>query len=265
MPGATSNQPPQPSTAPINGANPAPTAAGQQGAQGTGSKRESITNYEVDKTVRVTRGGSGALKRVSAAVVVNYQAVAEAAGKAPTNKALSPEQLEQMTALVRETIGFNKERGDSVNLMNTPFLVDSAPVVDLPLWKQPEMIELAKSLGWPVGMSLFAAMVLLGLVRPAIKGMGKPRAIPVAQGGQLDAIEAEEPQRPALAAPSSPRRSPRRPSNCAWRRPVCWPRRTRWPWRISSRRGSTASRDAAPCDDFPPTHETTSFPWMTKA
>ncbi|GKT17235.1 flagellar M-ring protein FliF [Acidovorax sp. SUPP2522] len=204
VPGATSNQPPQPSTAPINGANPAPTAAGQQGAQGTGSKRESITNYEVDKTVRVTRGGSGALKRVSAAVVVNYQAVAEAAGKAPTNKALSPEQLEQMTALVRETIGFNKERGDSVNLMNTPFLVDSAPVVDLPLWKQPEMIELAKSLGWPVGMSLFAAMVLLGLVRPAIKGMGKPRAIPVAQGGQLDAIEAEEPQRPALAAPSKP-------------------------------------------------------------
>ncbi|WCM88982.1 flagellar basal-body MS-ring/collar protein FliF [Acidovorax sp. NCPPB 3576] len=205
VPGATSNQPPQPSTAPINGANPAPTAAnGQQGAQGTGSKRESITNYEVDKTVRVTRGGSGALKRVSAAVVVNYQAVAEAAGKAPTNKALSPEQLEQMTALVRETIGFNKDRGDSVNLMNTPFLVDSTPVVDLPLWKQPEMIELAKSLGWPVGMSLFAAMVLLGLVRPAIKGMGKPRAIPVAQGGQLDAIEAEEPQRPALAAPSKP-------------------------------------------------------------
>ncbi|GKT24198.1 flagellar basal-body MS-ring/collar protein FliF [Acidovorax sp. SUPP3334] len=206
VPGATSNQPPQPSTAPINGANPAPTAAnGQQGAQGTGTKRESITNYEVDKTVRVTRGGSGALKRVSAAVVVNYQAVAEAAGKAPTNKALSAEQLEQMTALVRETIGFNKDRGDSVNLMNTPFLVDVTPTVDLPLWKQPEMIELAKSLGWPVGMSLFAAMVLLGLVRPAIKGMGKPRAIPVAaQGGQLDAIEAEEPQRPALAAPTKP-------------------------------------------------------------
>ncbi|MDA8447202.1 flagellar basal-body MS-ring/collar protein FliF [Paracidovorax valerianellae] len=206
VPGATSNQPPQPSTAPINGANPAPTTAnGQQGAQGTGAKRESITNYEVDKTVRVTRGGSGALKRVSAAVVVNYQAVAEGAGKAPTNKALSAAQLEQMTALVRETIGFNKDRGDSVNLMNTPFLVDVTPVVDLPLWKQPEMIELAKSLGWPVGMSLFAAMVLLGLVRPAIKGMGKPRAIPVvAQGGQLDAIEAEEPQRPALAAPTKP-------------------------------------------------------------
>ena len=37
-----------------------------------------------------------------------------------------------MTALVRETIGFNKERGDSVNLMNTPFQVDVTPVTEVP-------------------------------------------------------------------------------------------------------------------------------------
>jgi len=216
VPGATTNQPPQASTAPINGANPAPTAAGQQGAQQiANNKRESVTNYEVDKTTRVTRGGSGSIKRVSAAVVVNYQAASDGPGKPPVTKALTAAQLEQMTALVRETIGFNKDRGDSVNLMNTPFLVDEVQTADLPLWKQPEMVDLAKSLGWPVGISLFAAIILLGLVRPAIKGMGKPRAIPVAQqaaqGGQLNALESETLERPALPAPARPEDLPATP------------------------------------------------------
>ncbi len=210
VPGATTNQPPQPSTAPINGANPAPTAAGQRAQAATPTKRESIINYEVDKTTRVTRGSTGTIKRVSAAVVVNYQPPAENGkdGKPVDNKALTAQQIEQMTALVRETIGFNKDRGDSVNLMNTPFLVDATPKTDLPLWRQPEMIELAKSLGWPVGLSLFAAIVLLGLVRPAIRGMKAPKdaaeLTPVqlqAQGGQLDALESEQLERPALPAP----------------------------------------------------------------
>ncbi|HRP19338.1 MAG TPA: flagellar basal-body MS-ring/collar protein FliF [Alicycliphilus sp.] len=207
VPGAVSNQPPQGSTAPINGANPPPTAANAQqqpGAAGQG-KRESITNYEVDKTTRVTRGGMGAIKRVNAAVVVNYQSVSEEEGKPPVAKALSPEQIEQMTALVRETIGYSKERGDSVNLMNTPFLVDAAPAADLPLWKQPEVVELAKSLGWPVGLSLAVALLLLGLVRPVLKG--RKSATPAqdsAPGGQLNALASEELERPALPAPEQP-------------------------------------------------------------
>ncbi len=204
VPGAVSNQPPQNSTAPINGANPPPTAANAQqaGAQGgAAGKRESITNYEVDKTTRVTRGGAGAIKRVNAAVVVNYQSVSEEPGKPPVAKALSPEQLEQMTALVRETIGFNRERGDSVNLMNAPFLVTEAPAAELPLWKQPEVVELARSLGWPVGISLAVALLLLGLVRPLIKG--RQRAAAPVQGGQLHALAADELERPALPAPAS--------------------------------------------------------------
>ena len=207
VPGAVSNQPPQGSTAPINGANPPPTAANAQqqpGAAGQG-KRESITNYEVDKTTRVTRGGMGAIKRVNAAVVVNYQSVSEEEGKAPVAKALSPEQIEQMTALVRETIGYSKERGDSVNLMNTPFLADAAPAADLPLWKHPEVVELAKSLGWPVGLSLAVALLLLGLVRPVLKG--RKSATPAqdsAPGGQLNALASEELERPALPAPEQP-------------------------------------------------------------
>lgn len=198
--GAVANQPPSPSSAPINGANPPPAAAGQQGTESGTSKRESTINYEVDKTVRVVRGNNWAVKRLSAAVVVNYQS-AEDKGKTVA-KALTPEQLEQMTALVRETIGFNKDRGDSVNLMNTPFQVEAAQVNDAPLWKQPEMVDLAKSLAWPVGAVLFAAMVLLGLVRPALKGAtARPDATAVA-GGTVDALEAEQPERPALPAPA---------------------------------------------------------------
>ena len=156
----------------------------------------------MDKTVKVVRGSTGAVKRLSAAVVVNYQS-AEDKGKTVT-KALTPEQIEQMTALVRETIGFNRERGDSVNLMNTPFQVAAVPATDTPLWKQPEVVDLAKTFAWPVGAVLFAALVLMGLVRPALKGSAPAKATaakPVA-GGQLDALEAETPERPALAAPS---------------------------------------------------------------
>src|SRR5256885_6769343 len=67
IPGATSNQPPQNASAPVNGANPAPQAADGQNAARSASKRESITNYEVDKTVRHTRGSTGSIKRLTAA------------------------------------------------------------------------------------------------------------------------------------------------------------------------------------------------------
>ncbi|MBW7832829.1 MAG: flagellar M-ring protein FliF [Simplicispira suum] len=200
--GAVANQPPGPSAAPINGANPAPTAAGQQVANESGThKRESTTNYEVDKTVKVTRAGRGTVKRLSAAVVVNYQSSVER-GKTVT-KALPAEQLERMTALVRESIGFNQERGDSVNLMNAPFQVETQSTDQTPLWKQPETLDLARSFAWPVGMFLFGTLVLLGLVRPAFKNLaaGSPRRGQSA-GGKLDALEAEAPQRPALPPPT---------------------------------------------------------------
>ncbi len=196
--GAVANQPPGPSAAPINGANPAPTVGGQQTTESGTRRRESTTNYEVDKTVRVTRAGSGTIKRLSAAVVVNHQSTQER-GKTVT-KPLSAEQLERMTALVRESIGFNQERGDSVNLMNAPFQVESVPVEQTPVWRQPETLDLARSLAWPVGLFLFGSLVLLGLVRPALRNLAS--TAPATARGKLDALEAEAPQRPALPPPT---------------------------------------------------------------
>ena len=203
VPGAVSNQPPQTAGAPINGAAQqlAAGGAGQDGAPA--GKRESVTNYEVDKTTQVTRGSAGAIKRVNAAVVVNYANAAGEAGKPALPRALPPEQIEQMTALVRETIGFNKERGDSVNLMNAPFQVEEPPPLELPLWKQPEMRDLAKSLAWPLAVSLAAAIVLIGVARPALRARARSKELALARAaaGKVDAIEGEALERPALPAP----------------------------------------------------------------
>ena len=95
----------------------------------------------------------------------------------------------------------SKDRGDSVNLMNAAFQPATVVADNTPLWKQPETVELARNLAWPLGMSLFAALVLLGLVRPALKALGQPKAIPMA-GAQLDAVEGDTPERPALPAPA---------------------------------------------------------------
>ncbi|MEX8192076.1 flagellar basal-body MS-ring/collar protein FliF [Comamonas guangdongensis] len=207
VPGATSNQPPQNSTAPINGANPAPQAADQGRSGSGGNKRESITNYEVDKTVKVTRGSIGSVKRLTAAVVVNAPLAAPASGDAATAanaaaagagmRALTAQQQEQLLTLVRETVGYSAERGDSVNLVSAPFMDNASAPAEPPLWKDPEVQAMVKSLGVPVALALFGALVLLGLVRPLLKTRK------TAQGGQLDAIEGEALDRPALPAPAT--------------------------------------------------------------
>ncbi|MGQ0709284.1 MAG: flagellar basal-body MS-ring/collar protein FliF [Rhodoferax sp.] len=205
VPGATSNQPGATAAAPVNAPAQTLAAAGtSQGAQGN-SKRESITNYEVDKTVRVVRGATGLVKRVNAAVVVNNQTITDEKGKTSVTP-LSEAQIEKMTALVREAVGFSKERGDSVNLVNAAFVATKEEVVEVPLWRQPEVQELTRSLAWPLGMVALAAIVFFGAIKPALGNMMKPVAmVPVGAGEfpQLDALESEVPDRPQLL-PVSP-------------------------------------------------------------
>jgi flagellar M-ring protein FliF len=209
VPGATSNQPPAQGTAPINGAAQA-LAPGGQGAAANAAmsgptKKESTINYEVDRTVKVTKGATGVIKRISAAVVVNHQSSTDDKGQV-TSTPLSDVQLEQMTALVRESIGFNKERGDSVNVVNAAFAVDKIESMEVPIWRSPELVELARSFAWPIGTVLLAALVLLGLVRPAMKSLGaqggsSSNITELQRGSQLDAVESDRPDRPQLAAP----------------------------------------------------------------
>lgn len=207
VPGATTNQPPAQPAAPINGQAQTVAANGQSATASTsGGKRESIINYEVDKTIRVVKGATGMIKRINAAVVVNNQVSTDDKGKVVSTP-LTEAQIEKMTALVRETVGFSKERGDSVNLMNAPFAPNKVEVSDIPLWRQPEVIDAARSFAWPVGTLLLAAMVLLGVIRPAMKTLLQPPALPATDadglGNQLDAIEGDQPDRPQLTGPSA--------------------------------------------------------------
>jgi len=187
VPGATTNQPPGPTAAPINGAAQTPVAAGASAA-GAAGRKESIINYEVDKTIRVVRGGTGMIKRISAAVIINHQTTTDAKGKV-TTAAMSDAQMEKMTSLVRETIGFSKERGDSVNVVTAPFTTEKVEQVNVPIWQQPELLDLARSFAWPLGTLLFGALVLMGAVRPALKVMAQPVvARETSVAGSLDFI-----------------------------------------------------------------------------
>jgi flagellar M-ring protein FliF len=209
VPGATTNQPPATGTAPING-EAAPLAAGGSADKAGNSRRESVINYEVDKTVKVVREASGTVRRLSAAVVVNHRAVTDPKTGKVSSAAIPPEQLDQMTALVRETIGFSKDRGDSVNVMNAEFnVVAPVEVETIPWWRQPENMELARSMAWPMGMLGMGLLVLMGLVRPGIKLMKTVPALPAAQEPQqLNAVLDDEPERPALPEPVSTEPTP---------------------------------------------------------
>ena len=198
-PGALSNQPQATPTASINGGTPTLTAGANNGL-GPGGKKEMITNYEVDKTVRVVRGATAQIKRVNAAVVLN-NITTEEKGK-PVTKPLTPQQIEQMTALVQESIGYSKDRGDSVNVVNAAFVTEKTPVTDVPLWKQPELVDAARSYAWPVAALVFAFIIMQSLIKPALKAAQGPALVQA--GAQLNAVEAETPERPDLLAPPPP-------------------------------------------------------------
>jgi len=194
VPGAASNQPPLPATAPLSAASGA-AAATAAPATGSNSRREAVTNFEVDKTVRVTRNATGSIKRLNAAVVVNNRSVTDPKGKV-TQVPLSGEELDKLTALVQESIGFSKERGDSVRVINAPFKVESVTVVDVPLWKQPEIIDMLRAAAVPAGLSLVALLVFFGMIRPAFTAALAP-LVP-APGSNVDASVDDDVAMPAL-------------------------------------------------------------------
>jgi flagellar M-ring protein FliF len=154
--------------------------------------------------VRVTKSATGNVRRLNAAVVVNNRSVTDAKGKT-TQVPLTAEEIEKISALVRESIGFNKERGDSVKVVNAPFRIEpTATTREAPFWKSPELIDVIRAAALPVGLAIVALLVFFGLVRPAIKSALAVRPAQLARPGtRLDAVVDEEPPYPPqLAAPA---------------------------------------------------------------
>lgn len=171
VPGALTNTPPQPGTAPVGNPPPPPAA----NAQPPGSRqKDSTINYEVDKTLRVTQQPMGGVKRLSVAVVVNHRTELDKSGK-PLTRALTEEEKAQLTDLVKEAMGYNKERGDTLNLVNSVF-VGTAPeaIPELPIWKDPDNIALAKETGRYLLIAAAIAFLYFRQLKPLLGRLRNP-------------------------------------------------------------------------------------------
>ena len=192
VPGAQSNQPPTPPAAPING--PAANLQGAQGGPQGSVRRESTTSFEVDRTQRTTRNATGNVKRLSAAVVVNHRVATDARGRT-TSTPLTPEELEKLTALVEQGVGFTRERGDTVRVINAPFRVEPTPKAeDLPFWKQPWIIDMLRAAAMPAALIFVALLIVLTTIRPALKALMAPPPSP--PGANLDTVVDDTPLLP---------------------------------------------------------------------
>jgi flagellar M-ring protein FliF len=170
VPGALSNQPPGAASAPIT-ATGAPAAGTSLGAgnTGPGAHKESTTNFEVDKTIQHIKQPVGAIKRLSVAVVVNNR---KAAGKDAKGggKPLPAAEVAQLQNLVKQAMGFNQTRGDSLNFVNAAF--SEGEIVEVPaapIWKDPDTLALAKELGKNLIIAALLFYLVFGIIRPILK------------------------------------------------------------------------------------------------
>lgn len=166
IPGALSNQPPTNATAPIVAGAPG-AAANAANAPATPTSKESTINYEVDKTVKYTQLAMGGIKRLAVAVVVNFKAEKDKTGKL-VNRELNDAEKAQIMSLAKEAMGFSQERGDSINVVNTQFISTEREVVDVPIWKQPDTIELVKNVLKYVAGFAVILYLFFGYLKPLI-------------------------------------------------------------------------------------------------
>lgn len=181
VPGALSNQPSAAPTAPIE--TPKATAAGntntpatannannstRTGASGNvaqNSRRDETTNYEVDRTIRHTQHKAGAVERLSVAVVLNTLGTDKDGKPQPMSK----EQLAQVESLVREAMGYSSSRGDTLNVVNTPFNDVEQTGGELPFWQSQSFIDQLFNAGRYLLVLLVAWILWRKLVRPQLQ------------------------------------------------------------------------------------------------
>jgi flagellar M-ring protein FliF len=200
VPGALSNQPPGPSSAPqktggaaagapaaIAAGNPLLDANGQQVIDpATGQpmlapfpadKREQSTrNYELDRSVSYTKQQQGRLRRLSVAVVLDDQVKVDAKTAEVTHVAWTAPEIARFTRLVQDAVGFDASRGDSVSVINAPFAAQNGDeIISIPFYTQPWFWDIIKQV---LGV-LFILVLVFGVLKPVMKNLtsaGKPHA-----------------------------------------------------------------------------------------
>lgn len=166
IPGALSNQPPGVATAPIDGNAPAQAQTTTTGP----TRKDSTTNYEVDKTVRFEQKPMGGIKRLTVGVVVNYRRTIDPKTGKVVVKPLSAAEVAQINELVKQAMGYSQARGDTLNVTNAPFEGVDKPEEQAPLWyKDPANLPLAKDIARYVFIALVLAFLWFRFVRPLLK------------------------------------------------------------------------------------------------
>ncbi len=176
IPGSLTNQPQQPAEAPIvnevatpatpananaprNLRAPGEVETGVSVSDNTPLRSERTVNYEVDRAIERLKSSKGNVRRVSAAVILDNKL--SGATKVP----FTPQEITQITSLVKDAIGFQQTRGDTVSVANLPFSME-APV-ETPIWT-PELTSQLLSYGAIALAVLFGYFaVLRPLLRPA--------------------------------------------------------------------------------------------------
>ena len=137
VPGSLTNQPQESAKAPITaeakGDNlkaPGSIETGASGSEDASSRNEKTVNYEVDRAIERIKSSKGQLRRVSAAVVLDYKYEKGAKANASRSVAYTPQEIQQINGLVRDAIGFVQRRGDTVSVANLPFSEEPVVVED---------------------------------------------------------------------------------------------------------------------------------------
>jgi flagellar M-ring protein FliF len=156
IPGALTNQPP------AGGVVGQPQQAQGNATVPSSRSQQTTRNYEVDRTISHIQETPGGVRRLTAAVVVDYVDQVNEAGE-PIRAPRSDAEMETLRELVREAIGFNEARGDSLQVRSASFMPESDEDEE-PIWTQPWFLELVKI----VGGLLLALIVMLTVVKPAL-------------------------------------------------------------------------------------------------
>ncbi|MBL3824494.1 MULTISPECIES: flagellar basal-body MS-ring/collar protein FliF [unclassified Marinobacter] len=201
IPGALANQPPADATVPEQaaggdgeGAAPAPVNV----------RRESTRNYEMDRTVSYRRQELGRVKRVTVALAVDDMKVVDPQTGEVSYEPWPEQELQRLSMLVRDAVGYSAARGDSVTVMNTAFAPEEAVEFEAPaFWEQPWFWDLMKQ----VLAGLVILVLVLGLLRPTLKSLSgggqRERGLDSGSGGGyggLDDIEGGDELRKAMSA-----------------------------------------------------------------
>jgi flagellar M-ring protein FliF len=190
IPGALANQPPADAQAPEQ-------AGGAQAQGGDGNpmslRKQSTRNYEVDRTVSYTRHQKGRVSRISVAVAVDdIRTVNPESGEVSFQK-WSDAELERLTLLVRNAVGYSAARGDSVNVINTPFAPQEIEeFIEPKLWEESWFWEVV----WKALAVIVALIVVFAVIRPTFRNLAssgaqaKDMALGGGEfGGGLDSFE----------------------------------------------------------------------------